>query len=39
LRKCDCYIGYAHRQELPFYEDFGAGVLARIPVRLLPAQV
>ena len=25
LRKCDCFIGYAHRQELPFYDDFGAG--------------
>ncbi|WP_229422005.1 STM4011 family radical SAM protein [Massilia aquatica] len=38
LRKCDCYIGYAHRQDLPFYEDFGAGVLARIPLRLVPVQ-
>ncbi|MDQ1831343.1 STM4011 family radical SAM protein [Massilia scottii] len=36
LRKCDCYIGYAHRQELPFYDDFGSGVLARIPLRLAP---
>ena len=31
--KCDCYIGYAHREDLPFYADFGSGVLARIPVR------
>lgn len=29
---CDCYIGYAHRRDLPFYADFGAGVLARIPL-------
>ncbi|MFT3735245.1 MAG: STM4011 family radical SAM protein [Rhodocyclaceae bacterium] len=28
---CDCFIGYAHRQDLPFYQDFGPGVLARIP--------
>jgi MoaA/NifB/PqqE/SkfB family radical SAM enzyme len=38
LRKCDCYIGYAQRQDLPFYADFGAGVLARIPLRPLPPQ-
>ena len=31
--KCDCYIGYSHRNELPFYADFGDGGLARIPVR------
>lgn len=30
--KCDCFIGYAHRQDLPFYADFGEGVLARIPL-------
>lgn len=30
--KCDCYIGYAHRRDLPFYDDFDDGVLARIPV-------
>jgi MoaA/NifB/PqqE/SkfB family radical SAM enzyme len=30
--KCDCYIGYSHRKDLPFYADFGHGVLARIPV-------
>jgi len=28
--KCDCYIGYAHRKDRPFYEEFGDGVLARI---------
>lgn len=31
--KCDCYIGYAHRRDLPFYADFKEGVLPRIPVR------
>lgn len=30
--KCDCFIGYAHRVDLPFYADFGQGVLARIPI-------
>lgn len=29
--KCDCYIGYAQRRDLPFHDDFGDGVLARIP--------
>ncbi|WP_300757093.1 STM4011 family radical SAM protein [Janthinobacterium sp.] len=28
--KCDCYIGYAQRKDLPFQREFGAGVLARI---------
>jgi MoaA/NifB/PqqE/SkfB family radical SAM enzyme len=32
--KCDCYIGYAHRKDLPFNADFGDSVLARIPVRV-----
>jgi MoaA/NifB/PqqE/SkfB family radical SAM enzyme len=32
--KCDCFIGYAHRRDLPFYAAFGDGVLARIPVRV-----
>jgi len=31
--KCDCYIGYAHRRDLPFYADFGDGVLARVPMQ------
>ncbi len=31
--RCDCYIGYAHRRDLGFYEAFGDGVLARIPLR------
>jgi MoaA/NifB/PqqE/SkfB family radical SAM enzyme len=30
--KCDCFIGYAHRQDLPLRQAFGAGILARIPV-------
>ncbi|CUI03504.1 STM4011 family radical SAM protein [Massilia sp. P8910] len=38
LRKCDCFIGYAHRQDVPFYDDFGAGVLARIPLKPPTAQ-
>ncbi|WP_232251280.1 STM4011 family radical SAM protein [Janthinobacterium sp. 1_2014MBL_MicDiv] len=28
--KCDCYIGYAQRKDLPFQSTFGKGVLARI---------
>jgi MoaA/NifB/PqqE/SkfB family radical SAM enzyme len=28
--KCDCYIGYAQRKDLPFQAVFGDGVLARI---------
>lgn len=28
--KCDCYIGYAQRKDLPFQAVFGNGVLARI---------
>ena len=28
--KCDCYIGYAQRKDLPFQKVFGLGVLARI---------
>lgn len=28
--KCDCYIGYAQRKDLPFQTTFGTGVLARI---------
>jgi MoaA/NifB/PqqE/SkfB family radical SAM enzyme len=31
--KCDCYLGYSQRRDLPFYADFGHGVLARIAVR------
>lgn len=30
--KCDCFIGYAHRKDVGLYEDFGDGVLARIPL-------
>lgn len=28
--KCDCYIGYAQRKDLPFQSTFESGVLARI---------
>ena len=28
--KCDCYIGYAQRKDLPIQREFGEGVLARI---------
>ncbi|WP_084640806.1 STM4011 family radical SAM protein [Duganella phyllosphaerae] len=28
--KCDCYIGYAQRKDLPYQDVFGAGVLARL---------
>lgn len=31
--KCDCFIGYAHRKDLPLREQFGDGLLARIPLR------
>lgn len=31
--KCDCYIGYAQRDDLPFHADFGETVLARIPLQ------
>jgi hypothetical protein len=30
-RMCDCYIGYAQRRDLPFVDDFGDGVLMRVP--------
>lgn len=30
--KCDCFIGYAHREDLPLHEQFGEGLLARIPL-------
>ncbi len=29
--KCDCYLGYAHRKDLPFDEAFGDGLPARVP--------
>jgi len=29
--RCECYIGYAHRKDLPFQHEFRDGVLARIP--------
>lgn len=33
--RCDCYIGYAQRDDLPFHRDFGDGLLARIPLRVV----
>jgi hypothetical protein len=30
-RMCDCYIGYAQRRDLPFADDFGDGLLMRVP--------
>ena len=30
--RCDCFIGYAHRKDSPVYQDFGDGVLARVPL-------
>lgn len=36
--KCDCFLGYAHRRDLPFADTFGTGVLARIaPAKTIPA--
>lgn len=34
--RCDCFIGYAHRRDLPLYERFGDGLLARIPIATAP---
>lgn len=31
--KCECFIGYVHRKDLPLYGQFGDGVLARIPLQ------
>jgi MoaA/NifB/PqqE/SkfB family radical SAM enzyme len=28
---CDCFIGYAHRKDLPFQRDYSAGLLERVP--------
>ena len=30
--RCDCYIGYVHRKDLPFQAGYGAGLLERIPL-------
>jgi len=30
--RCECFIGYAHRRDLPLQEQFGDGLLARIPI-------
>lgn len=29
--RCDCYIGYSHRPDLPFQREFGLGALGRVP--------
>ncbi|MBO9766834.1 MULTISPECIES: STM4011 family radical SAM protein [Xanthomonas] len=29
--RCDCFIGYAHRPDLPFQADYAGGVLERVP--------
>jgi hypothetical protein len=31
---CGCHIGYVHMPHLGLYEQFGAGVLERVPQRL-----
>lgn len=30
---CDCFIGYVHREDLPFAIDYAGGQLERVPVR------
>jgi MoaA/NifB/PqqE/SkfB family radical SAM enzyme len=35
--KCDCFIGYAHRKDLPLAAAFGDGLLARIPIAVVSA--
>ncbi|MDZ5455829.1 STM4011 family radical SAM protein [Azohydromonas lata] len=30
--RCECFIGYAQRRDLPLHEQFGDGLLARIPI-------
>lgn len=32
--RCECFIGYAHRKDLPYSQQFGDGVLARIPLSM-----
>ncbi|QDS17890.1 STM4011 family radical SAM protein [Xanthomonas arboricola] len=29
--RCDCFIGYVHRPDLPFQADYAGGVLERVP--------
>jgi len=31
-RTCDCFIGYVHRKDLPFAQDYAAGQLERVRV-------
>lgn len=35
--KCECFIGYAHRKDLPLNAAFGDGLLARIPITTVSA--
>jgi hypothetical protein len=30
--KCECFIGYAHRKDLPLRQAFGSGLLTRVPI-------
>jgi MoaA/NifB/PqqE/SkfB family radical SAM enzyme len=32
-RTCDCFIGYVHREDLPFVTDYAGGQLERVPAR------
>lgn len=32
-RTCDCFIGYVHREDLPFATDYAGGQLERVPGR------
>lgn len=34
--RCECFIGYAHRRDLPIREAFAHGGLARIALRVVP---
>ena len=33
-RTCDCFIGYVHRRDLPFAQDYAGGQLERMPTKL-----
>lgn len=37
-RVCDCFIGYVHREDLPFATDYSGGQLERVPARAAPAE-
>ena len=36
-RVCDCFIGYVHREDLPFATDYAGGQLERVPARTTSA--